>query len=323
MCPDFSVILTTRNRPELFEIALKSVLMQEDISLEVVVVNDGSSEDFLPAYHALEKTYKDNTRFIYLIPSMGGHGQSYAINQGALHASGTYIALLDDDDYWTDPQHLARAKHAFAAEDDTFSIYCALQEAWLRDKKLTHPIWLDKNLDTLIKTPAKIEDVYYAKRADVIKNGVFSQVNTLIFTRDLFMQIKGFDEHILYEGDREFFIRLIDQVEHILFLNKYVSKHHVPDQAKTDNFSTSVKRIGKLQCQLTLYSKLMLESRTEDVRYEAKLGYGYTLKHLTEQLAMQGNLSAARYYAWIALASQFSFKWLGYSLYLSVKSLFK
>ncbi|MBV1900254.1 MAG: glycosyltransferase, partial [Kordiimonadaceae bacterium] len=41
--PDFSIIITTRNRPVMFEAALKSVLSQQDVSLEVVVVNDGSA----------------------------------------------------------------------------------------------------------------------------------------------------------------------------------------------------------------------------------------------------------------------------------------
>jgi len=319
---DFSIIMTTRNRPEMFETALKSVLAQVDVVLEVVVVNDGSSHQFIEQYKRLEAKYKSNTHFIYLITSMNGHGQSYAINQGVLHAKGTYIAFLDDDDYWIDREYLSRALAAFNSEKEVFSIYCALQEAWLNDERISSPIWLEKNLGQLRSHSAKSEDCYYGKRINVLANGAFSQVNTVIIKRDYFLNIGGFDENIRYECDREFFLRAIDMTNDILFSDIYVSKHHVPDPGKTENMSTAIKLLTKLQFQLYLFTKLHLSAHTEDVRKVAHEGRGHALKHIASQLARGGLYRQAAGYASMALFSHFTFKWTGYYFYLVLRSLF-
>ena len=99
--PFFSVVLPTRNRPELFERALESVLKQSFQNFEVLVVNDGSDDGNLERYKELETTSDPRVRWHYQPQRPNGHGPSYSINTGAQLARGLYLCILDDDDSWT------------------------------------------------------------------------------------------------------------------------------------------------------------------------------------------------------------------------------
>ena len=112
--PLFSVIIPTRNRPSLFATALASVLDQHFDAFEVIVVNDGSSEEHEPRYRELVRAADRTVRLLSLVRTERGHGPGYALNFGAAHASGDYLCFLDDDDQWTDLEYLGRADAAIA-----------------------------------------------------------------------------------------------------------------------------------------------------------------------------------------------------------------
>lgn len=111
----FTVIVATRNRPGLFAEALASVHMQRGAVFDVVVVMDGSDPIHDPGYAPL--LARAGGQVIRLAHTSRGHGHSYAINRGADAATGDYLCFLDDDDCWTDPDHLARAAASIAAAD--------------------------------------------------------------------------------------------------------------------------------------------------------------------------------------------------------------
>ncbi len=89
-----SVVIPTRNRPELLRLAVESALGQTWRELEVVVVVDGPD----PAtVDGLAKIEDPRLRVVALDESVGG---AEARNIGARHAAGGWLALLDDDDHW-------------------------------------------------------------------------------------------------------------------------------------------------------------------------------------------------------------------------------
>ena len=93
--PFFSIVLSTRDRPELFQIALQSVLEQTFEDKEIIVVIDGSEDSNLQKYRALETQY-DGILFCELKHRDIGHGQSYAMNTGVHKSSGQYLCFLDE-----------------------------------------------------------------------------------------------------------------------------------------------------------------------------------------------------------------------------------
>jgi glycosyltransferase involved in cell wall biosynthesis len=87
-----SVIIPNYNYGRYLETAINSVLTQSYPQLEVIVVDDGSSDetqDILTSYR------KEVT-----IISQENSGQSVARNRGILESRGTLVALLDADDFW-------------------------------------------------------------------------------------------------------------------------------------------------------------------------------------------------------------------------------
>jgi glycosyltransferase involved in cell wall biosynthesis len=89
-----SVVIPTRNRPELVCRAVRSVIQQTYSDLEVLVVIDGPDRETAAA---LGEMNDPRLQLIALGESVGG---AEARNVGIREAVGTWIALLDDDDEW-------------------------------------------------------------------------------------------------------------------------------------------------------------------------------------------------------------------------------
>jgi glycosyltransferase involved in cell wall biosynthesis len=94
MNPLVSVVIPTRNRPDLACRAVRSALKQSDANLQVVVVVDGPDPATVEALKALDKA---RVRIVALTENVGG---CEARNIGVGEAQGDWIALLDDDDEW-------------------------------------------------------------------------------------------------------------------------------------------------------------------------------------------------------------------------------
>lgn len=93
MNPRVSVIIPTYNRAATVGNAIESALCQTFSDLEVIVVDDGSSDG---TDKILEETYGDRIRYF----AQANQGVSAARNKGLAEARGEWIALLDSDDLW-------------------------------------------------------------------------------------------------------------------------------------------------------------------------------------------------------------------------------
>jgi len=89
--------------------AIASVLNQTDHNIEIIVVDDGSTDDTKAAIDSL----RNEVHYFY----QTNQGQSVARNLGIEKAKGEYIALLDSDDIWL-PGKLDRDLAIFAQSDD-------------------------------------------------------------------------------------------------------------------------------------------------------------------------------------------------------------
>lgn len=86
-----SVIIPTYNRADLLPRAIKSVVAQYGVATQIIVVDDGSTDSTRQVVAQFpEAAY-------YYQPN---RGQAAARNLGLRHATGTFVASLDSDDYW-------------------------------------------------------------------------------------------------------------------------------------------------------------------------------------------------------------------------------
>jgi glycosyltransferase involved in cell wall biosynthesis len=93
--PKVSVIIPTYNRAYVVREAVKSILSQTFDDLEVIVVDDGSTDDTRSVVEAI-----DDARVKYYYKENGGC--SSARNLGSVKSTGEYIGFLDSDDLWPD-----------------------------------------------------------------------------------------------------------------------------------------------------------------------------------------------------------------------------
>src|SRR4029079_18702798 len=91
--PKVSVIIPTYNRGTKVGKTLESVLAQTVTDLEVIVVDDGSSDG---TEKVLAETFGDRIRYF----AQANQGVSTARNKRIAEARGDWLAFLDSDDVW-------------------------------------------------------------------------------------------------------------------------------------------------------------------------------------------------------------------------------
>lgn len=104
-----SVIIPTYNRSQFVTQAIESVLCQTYPNIELIVVNDGSTDD------TEEKLQPYMDRLTYISKKNGGI--SSAVNAGLRVAKGSYIARLDDDDLFM-PEKTEKQLEVFEENPD-------------------------------------------------------------------------------------------------------------------------------------------------------------------------------------------------------------
>ena len=125
-----SVIIPSYNRMEFLKQAVKSVLDQTYRSLEIIVVDDGSTDETPNFIAGLSSPADIAIRYI-----RAGHcGKPGKVrNIGIRKASGNYIAFLDSDDLWVPVK--IEEQISFFRENPDLS-FCHTREIWKRGDKI-------------------------------------------------------------------------------------------------------------------------------------------------------------------------------------------
>jgi glycosyltransferase involved in cell wall biosynthesis len=191
--PTVSVIIPTFNRSKLVLNALHSVLHQTYRDYEIIVVDDGSTDDTARAL----KPYMDRIQYVYQ-PNRGASG---AQNTGVELATGKWVSILASDDVWL-PTKLDTQLKAVTALGRDFGacftncdfvgnahvIPSAFEQAGLREEvpfgPLHHPFKF-----ILGRYPA-------------------IWVQSLLVLRSLVKQVNGFDEDVVVGEDTDLLFRL-------------------------------------------------------------------------------------------------------------------
>ena len=98
--PRISVNILTKNRSQLLKLALDSVFAQSFKDFEVVLVDDGSTDD---TQNVLEK-FKD----LKIINHQTSAGITKSRQEALNQSQGEYVAILDDDDEWVNVDKLKK-----------------------------------------------------------------------------------------------------------------------------------------------------------------------------------------------------------------------
>ena len=195
-----SVIIPTFNREKIISRAIDSVLHQDLLPYEVIVVDDGSTDN---TFNVL-KSYNTQIKAITKIHS----GVSATRNIGINEARGQWIAFLDSDDEWL-PNKLSEQFAYLQKHPETRILQT--DEQWIRNK-------------IRVNTNKK----YLKKSGNIFKDCLKTCIvgpSTVICERSLLQEMGGFDEHLPVCEDYDLWIRIaakypIPLLDKVL-INKY------------------------------------------------------------------------------------------------------
>lgn len=175
--PLVSVVIPTYNRASFLRCALQSVFAQIHSNLEIICVDDASSDNT----EEVVKAFGDPR--LHYIRHATNRGGSAARNTGVCAATGDYIAFLDDDDEWL-PEKIERQLKALEAYD---AVLCSSKLASARNSEAApRPIVLDD----LRNSPYAVggTGVLMAK-ANVLRETLFDESLPRCQDWDLFIRI--------------------------------------------------------------------------------------------------------------------------------------
>lgn len=188
--PLFSIILPTFNRAYVLWRAIQSVQAQTEARWELLVINDGSTDD---TRRLLEEFHDARIRVFATV----NRGASAARNFGVCQAHAAYIAYLDSDNTWH-PNFLETMLQAVHLRPDGVLWYCGqYTSVWQRSATG------DWTLEYRLADPRAQYTIAEALQLEG------ADTNCIVHTRDLLDAIGGWDEACSFLEDWDLFARCI------------------------------------------------------------------------------------------------------------------
>jgi glycosyltransferase involved in cell wall biosynthesis len=184
-CPKVSVIIPTYNHAQYVVETIQSVLKQSFRDFEVIVVNDGSSDQT----ENVLKPYIDAGLIHYV--RQENQGVAIARNHGLALAVGGYIAFLDDDDLW--PPDKLEWQVEFLDHSDAVLIGGGCYSNESEDPDLL----------------AGADPVRPLQDRDLFRRNPFSSPGQTLLRRSAMEQVGGFDPEIWGADDLDLWMRLL------------------------------------------------------------------------------------------------------------------
>lgn len=183
--PEVSVVVPTRNRSALLAQTLRTVLWQQNVDLEVIVIDEGSTDDTASIVASL---HDPRVRIVrHDIPQ----GVATARNRGAEEATGQWMAFVDDDDLWA---------------PDKLSLQLASANRSGRSWVYVGEVHVTLGLQVIGGGPPLAPDqlVQSLTRRNTVPGGG----SGVAIHQDAFRAVGGFDPRFIHHADWDLWIRL-------------------------------------------------------------------------------------------------------------------
>ena len=220
-----SVIIPTYNRASTIVRAVESVLNQTYSNIELIVVDDGSTDET----NQLLSPYILNRSVTY--HKFENSGVAGARNIGAALARGNWLAFLDSDDEWL--------LNKLTEQMDFLSTHSKLQIVY------TDEIWIRNGVQVNKKN-------HHQKMGGMIFGECLKQCliapSSVLLSKKLFDEMSGFDDNYVVCEDYDLWLRISSKYE-IGFINKMLIKKYGghSDQLSTRFFAMDNFRIKSMQ----------------------------------------------------------------------------
>lgn len=226
-----SVIIPAFNAEKYVGRAIRSVLNQSVIPTQIIVVDDGSTDDT----SQISLGYDD-----IISIAQTNKGASSARNYGISKATGNYIAFLDADDEWL-PDKLALQIELMNKEGSDICL-CDLTDHFENGRE----IYRAKPVVSGLGSRDIIQLIFDSK--------VTRNTPTLIFRANIIDKIGGFNEDMVLREDHDFLARLVSHGK-ISSINKSLVNRYVYSNSLSNSINIEKYMVGSL-----FFYKSMLSS---------------------------------------------------------------
>lgn len=273
---EISVIIPTFNRKNFLKEALLSVFNQTFKNYEVIVYDDGSTDNTSELIKQLQQYYPIN--YLY---SNQNKGPSYARNRAVEAAKGKYIAFLDSDDLWL--KNKLKIQHHFVKENQIR--ICQTDEFWIRDGKKVNPMnkhkkpsgdVFERSLDLCVVSPSAV----MLEKKLFEENGGFDENLPACEDYDLWLRI-SLKEHI-YLIDKKLVIKRGGHSDQLSQTIPYLDRYRIYSMQKLLDTN------GLCEVKRTLITKklrekccIMIQGLKKKLKYEEAIVYENILKRYT------------------------------------------
>jgi len=227
-----SVVIPTYNSAGTLSRAVDSVLAQTIDNLEIVIVDDASTDHSMDV---LDKYQNDSVTVIQHATNQGG---SAARNTGVAASNGEYIAFLDADDEWH-PKKLERQLDTIRTRPKEYVVvHC--------DRSYQMG-WIDRCREYLAPLIGTVQTEYNKEGGtelikEVLLMNLSTGASTLLVKRTAYEEIGGFDPTFDRHQDWEFLIRLL-QVGKLAHVNEALVTKHITETPSGETFEQGKKRL--------------------------------------------------------------------------------
>lgn len=210
--PLVSVIITTFERPDNLQRAIKSVLNQTYDNIEIIVVDDnGLGSIYQQETRKVIREYMDHFPIKYIVHTEHING-SAARNTGLKNSKGEFIAFLDDDDEFVPNKIELQISKLLSKPEEYGACTC--------NSMIHH---------SLSSRVTKLKNEELLCQEFMLENRAFN-TSSVVFRHVVLKQLDGFDDSFLRYQDWELFIRFFRKYKMCLVETPYlVVRYHTPN----------------------------------------------------------------------------------------------
>ncbi len=295
MSPKISVIIPAYNSEKFIKRTIQSVLNQTYKDFEVIIVDDGSTDN---TKEVVEEFQKKDSRIKYLWQENSG-APARPKNKGIKESKGKYIAFLDHDDEWL-PEKLEKQLVLFEKQ----------KNSKLRFVSSWGLIFNAKENQTYEHKIKKRGNVFQ----ELLANNFILSCSSIFLKKEIFESVGFFDENLKFSDDWEMWIRIAQKYE-FDFINEALFKYYWHGE----NVMNKLKGEEKLK-----EYKYILE-KYKDFYQKYPRAHSVRLRNIGSMYLLNDNLKEAKKYfaKAIKIAPFYPRSWVNFILFLFGKNFYR
>ncbi|HIK08598.1 MAG TPA: glycosyltransferase [Trichormus sp. M33_DOE_039] len=251
MKPKISVIIPVYNGEKTIGETVKSVLAQTFSLLEIIIINDGSTDSTLNIIESID----DSRLQVFSYPNAG---LAASRNRGLSHANCEFISFIDADDIWTQNKLESQLKSLLSSEDTSVAY------SWTD--------YIDEN-GKVVKSGRRVTNSGDVYSKLLIYNFLENGSNPLI-RREALTSVGGFDESLAAAEDWEMWLRLA-----AIYKFAAVSEVQILYRLSCSSMSTNLTR--QESASLIVIERAFSHQKAESLQSLKKRSIAYLYRYLT------------------------------------------